>query len=329
MLRTWKLEDQDREFFEKELSSFVPKRIFDAHAHLYRSADWGYNHATDHGPPVITLEEFRNQIEWLTPGRRTTGLFFGVAFHEGFRENNAFVAAEVSKDPACRGHMLASPYLDPEEMRQEGRRQGFAGIKVYHSFLREKPTWDAEIAQFLIDDHVRVANQEGWSITLHIMKSRSLADPVNQQTIVDYCRRYPNIRLILAHAGRGFNPYHTIEGIEALRGLGNVWCDASAVTEAGAFEAIVETLGHKRLLWGSDFPISHLRGRCVAVGDGFVWLYEDSLDWEAMLPYPIRPLLVGHESLRALKLAATRLKLSDTQIEDIFYRNAAEMFGVL
>lgn len=326
-MATWELRDYDREFFDKELNTFVPDRVFDAHAHLYRSFDWGSSHATDHGPSVVTMREFQRQIEWLTPGRCTSGLFFGVAFHDGFRDANAFVSAEVATDPASLGQMLVSPYQDPEEMRQEGRRMRFRGIKVYHSFLREKPTWNAEIGQFLIDDHVRVANQEGWSITLHMVKSRALADVQNQQIIVNYCKRYPNIRLILAHAARGFNVYHTIEGIGALRGLDNVWFDISAVTEAGAFEAIVETMGHRRLLWGSDFPISHLRGRCVAVGDQFLWLYEDTLPWKSIMPYPPRPLLIGLESLRALKLAAMHLHLSDRQIEDIFYGNAAEMLG--
>jgi hypothetical protein len=45
------------------------------------------------------------------------------------------------------------------------------------------------------------------------------------------------------------------------------------------------------------------------------------------MPYPVRPLMIGMESLRALKLAAMRLKLSDRQIDDIFYGNAAQLFG--
>jgi predicted TIM-barrel fold metal-dependent hydrolase len=327
-MATWELRDYDQSFFEKELNTFVPDRVFDAHAHLYRASDWGSDHPTDSGPSIVTMEEFQRQIDWVTPGRRTAGLFFGVAFNDAFRDANAFVANEVAKHSASLSHMLVSPYQDAEEMCEVGRRLGFCGIKVYHSFLREKPTWNADIRQFLIEDHVRIADREGWSITLHIMKTRSLADPENQQTIVDYCTRYPNMRMILAHAGRGFNVHHTIEGIGALRRLQNVWFDSSAVTEAGAFEAIIETMGHDRLMWGSDFPISHLRGRCVAVGDQFLWLYEDTLAWDKILPYPVRPLLIGHESLRALKLAATRLKLTDSQIEDIFYGNAEKLFGL-
>jgi len=51
------------------------------------------------------------------------------------------------------------------------------------------------------------------------------------------------MRLILAHAGRGFNPHHTILGIDSLRGLQNVWFDTSAVTDSGAVEAIINAFG--------------------------------------------------------------------------------------
>jgi len=326
---TWELRESDREFFAKELDSFVPNRIFDAHAHLYKFSHWGYAHPTIVGPSVVTLEEYGSQIEWLTPGRHTTGLFFGVAFHDGFREANEFVAREVAKDFSCSGEMLVSPRMDPEEMRAEVRRLKFRGIKVYHTFVTTKPSWTANISEYLTEEHVRIADQEGWTITLHMVKHRALADPSNQQEIRYYCQKYPNIKLILAHAARGFNPFHTIEGIRALKGLGNVWCDTSAVTEAGGFEAIIETLGHERLLWGSDYPLSHLRGRCVAIGDRFLWLHEDTLNWKtAGANTPIDLLFVGHESLRALKLAAMRLHLSDSQIEDIFYNNARKMLEI-
>ena len=47
MKPTWEVRDYDREFFEKELDSFVPDKIFDAHAHLYRKSHWGRPTAVD------------------------------------------------------------------------------------------------------------------------------------------------------------------------------------------------------------------------------------------------------------------------------------------
>jgi glutamate-1-semialdehyde 2,1-aminomutase len=150
---------------------------------------------------------------------------------------------------------------------------------------------------------------------------------VNQVTIRRYCEQYPNMRLILAHAARGFNPWHTIEGIHSLRGLDNVWFDTSAVTEAGAFEAIIETMGHERLLYGTDFHVSHLRGRCVAIGDSFHWFYANDMDLTEKHIH-LAPVLIGLESIRSLRLACQRLKLCDGQIEDIFYHNAAQLFAL-
>ena len=154
-----------------------------------------------------------------------------------------------------------------------------------------------------------------------------MADASNQSIIRRYCERYPRMQLILAHAARGFNPHHTIEGIGALRGLTNVWCDTSAVTEAGAFEAIVRTLGVNRLLYGADFPVSHMRARCVALGDSFLWISANNTQFEAAYG-DVRPALVALESLRALKLACWNLRLADSDVEKLFHGNAAELYSI-
>lgn len=330
MKMTWEPRDYDLEFFHRELDSFVPDTIFDAHAHLYELWHWKVQTALAVGPHQATLEVFQEQIQWIMPGRETHGLFFGAGLYEKtYRASNEFLAREAAKDPQSRGQLIVSPRQDPEEVRQEVRRLSMVGLKVYHLFVEDRPSsQDAEIEEFLTEEHVRIAHEEGLSVTLHMVKPRSLADPANQARIRYYCENYPNMRLILAHAARSFNPHHTIEGIHTLKGIPNVWFDTSAVTEAGAFEAIVDTFGHERLLWGSDYPISHFRGRCVGIGDQFLWLYEDTIDWKRISHVEIQPCLVGMESLRAVKLAAIRLRLTDSQVEDVFCNNGRKMFGL-
>lgn len=73
--------------------------------------------------------------------------------------------------------------------------------------------------------------------------------------------------------------------------------------------------------------MSHLRGRCVVVGDSFVWLYEDMLNWDAVSFQKVRPVFVGLESLRILKQAAWHLRLTDSQVEDIFCNNARRLLA--
>jgi glutamate-1-semialdehyde 2,1-aminomutase len=332
----WYFTDADRDFLARYVEPYLPNRIFDAHAHLFSQNHYSAGSVPAHlqGAPVdIGIDSYREYIEWLHPNGRTKGgLFFGLAFQGDRAANDQFVMDEVRKGQAegfaARGQMLIAPEMDAEYVRAEVRRQGFVGLKPYHLMAKsDGPTFLAPIEDYLTEDHVRVAHEEGLTITLHMVRDRALADPVNQATIHRYCLAYPNMRLILAHAARGFNPWHTIEGIHSLEGLSNVWCDTSAVTEAGAFEVIVETLGHNRLLYGTDFHVSHLRGRCIAIGDSFHWLYDNEMHLDEKHT-TLKPVLIGLESLRSVILAMHRLKLKDRQVEDIFYNNAVKLLGI-
>jgi len=321
------LSESDRELFYRELDSFVPPRVFDAHVHLYR-ADFFSGIAPElvRHFPRMGMAEFQAMIAEITPGRTTSGLFFGWPAREvDLEANNRFVIDEVYNDVHSRAQMLVTPSMDAELIRESVRRDGIVGLKCYHVHSHESPTFDSQIPSYLPEEQVRVAHEEGLSITLHMVRRRAMADEGNQQVLRSWGRKYPNARFILAHAARGFNPYHTIEGIESLRGLGNIWCDTSAVTDGGAIEAIVRALGVDRLLYGSDAPVTHLRGRCVAIGDSFLWLTESNTNFFTAYA-DLQPALVGAESLRTLKLACWNLGLSDTEVEKIFWGNAAALF---
>jgi predicted TIM-barrel fold metal-dependent hydrolase len=325
-------EDQELDWalFERELEDFLPDRIFDAHAHLYqRDFFQGSVPALVDKYPDMGLQGFRQAIAQILPTRQVTGgLFFGWPDPEiDTQANNDFVRDQVRRDRTSRAQMLITPEMDPELVRERVQRDGFVGLKCYHVYSDERPTFNATIPSYLPESHVRIAHEEGLSITLHMVRPRAIADPENQQVIRAWAAKYPNARFILAHAARGFNPFHTIEGIGSLHGLNNIWCDTSAVTESGAFEAIVRTLGVDRLLYGSDAPVSHIRGRCVAIGDSFLWLSEANTVFTAVHA-DVHPTLVGIESLRVLKLACINLGLSDSQVEKIFWKNAADLYGL-
>lgn len=330
-MRDWVINDRDRELFDRELDRFVPPMVFDAHAHWYRADH--FPAATmpglvRSGPAVAGSEVFDQAISELIPRRITEGLFFPFPHAEmQVGAANDFLHAELQRRPESRGQMLILPEDDPEMIRETVRRCHFVGLKCYHVFAACQPTFEAPIEQFFPEAHARVAHEEQLTVTLHIVRARALADPQNQATIRRYCQQYPDMRLILAHAARGFNPHHTLQGIESLRGLANVWFDTSAVTDAGAVEAIIRTFDHTRVLYGSDFPVSHLRGRCVALGDGFFWISADNTNLS--VPYGQLELsLIGHESLRMLKVAAMSLRLTDTQVEDVFCHNARRLLGL-
>ena len=72
--------------------------------------------------------------------------------------------------------------------------------------------------------------------------------------------------------------FHAIDGLKGIEGLDNLYFDTAVVCESGALEAIINKFGHERLLYGSDFPVTHARGRAVTLGDSFHWLDSKNAD---------------------------------------------------
>ncbi len=321
------MRDTDRDFFERELASFLPDRIFDAHCHL-----WHADHATvvaQDVPVSAGYDDYAQQIATLHPGRDIYALFIPVPDAQGDPRlaNQWMHQALRGHTSRCRGLYLVRPQDDPEQVRSEVRRLGLCGLKCYHIYAEGDNTWDADIPAYLPEAHVRVANEEGWVITLHLVKKRAIADPSNIRWIRHYCTTYPNMRLILAHSGRAFQPSHNIEALEHLADLDNLWFDSSANCEAVAHEAILRVMGHRRLMYGSDYWVSHLRGRSFAAGDSFIWVDERTPIWSPAYGR-IDPVLVGLEHLRSMKWACWSQRLTDRQVEDVFFNNAAELLGV-
>lgn len=320
----------DRELFDRLLGDFVPPDAFDTHAHLYdlrhlvpqaRPEDFA-------GPPQIDHDVLVGSMrQWMGDRVVSEGLYFPYPVrHLDCRAANGFLAGALEGRPGSRGLMMIRPRDDPAEVEAELRRHGFVGFKVYHVFAARTDTFNAEQGEFLPEWAWELADRHGLAITMHMVLPRALSDPRNQSYIRDHCLRYPGARLILAHAARGFNARHTVDGIDSLRGLDNVFFDTSAVCEPAAFEAILRTCGPSRLLYGSDFPVSEMRGRSLSVGDGFFWLYDHNTELEGWLH--ARPQLVGIESLLALRQACRTLGLIDRDLERIFGGSARQLLGL-
>ncbi len=250
--------EADRELFGRELDSFVPDVICDAHMHLWAKTQLpptGWEAFRQVEEDVIDLAAYRRRMAELLPGRRVAGglILPGAvaATGEQLLSQNELVATQVAADDGWRGAMLVSPEMDPEYVRSEVRRFGLSGLKCYHVRSGKAVTWDADIPDYLPEAQVKVAHEERLCITLHMVKARAVADPSNQHWIRTYCETYPDMQLILAHAARGFNPYHTMEGLAALRGLPNLWCDMSAVTDVGSVR------GDHRVPGSRPPPIRH------------------------------------------------------------------------
>ncbi len=323
----WTIESEDLELFDRRLRDFVPPDAFDAHAHWYDLRHLVADDDSIESPEVGHAAMVASMRRWMGDRVTTNGLYFGFPTRDvDCRAENRFVADQVAANPGCRGLMLVRPDDDPADVERALVDDGFSGLKVYHVFASREDTFNAEQGEFLPDWAWEFAHQRGLWITMHMVLSRALSDPRNLSYIQDKCRQFPNANLVLAHAARGFNASHTVDAIDGLRGIDNVYFDTSAVCEPAAFEAIIRATGTTRLMYRSDFPISDVRGKALAVGDGFVWLYEHNVDWSSWKHG--RANIVGIESLLALQQAARTMCLTDRDLERIFSTNARQLLRI-
>jgi glutamate-1-semialdehyde 2,1-aminomutase len=319
--------DFDREFFKKHLDSFVPPDSFDAHAHWYDLRIFAKDapaEAFDGGSWVGYSRYRRSLGDWMAAKSPRAGLFFPMpARGLDIPAANALILDEAAKHPDSRVLLMLSPNSDPATVEQEIKNRAVAGFKVYHLFAARPDTQNAGPEEFIPEWAWELADQHGLCIMLHLVMQRSLAELRNQDYIRRKCIQYPNARLILAHAGRGFCGRHAVEGIDSLRGLANVYFDTSVACEPEAMQAILAAFGTQRLMFGTDFPLSESHARAVNLGDGFHWLYEQDLHLLGN-----QCTLTGIESLLALKQACRTHHLTDTDVERIFRSNAVELLGI-
>lgn len=115
---------------------------------------------------------------------------------------------------------------------------------------------------------------------LEVQRNRS--EPAD---VADLARRFPDVRIIMAHL-EGSN----IQGILDVADLPNVWIDTSGSQPfTGTVEFAVETIGSRRILFGSDLIVRSLESQLGRI-------YGSNL--------------------------------SDEDRENILHRNAEELFGI-
>lgn len=316
--------EQDINLAKAFVEEFVPNEIFDIHTHPYNSihfpkGEWSFLD----GIEVLGCKDHRNALKRYMPSQTIHGLYFGMPRKSANRKAiNKWIESEVLSNGTelSRALMLVSPQDDPKLVAAELRKGFFCGIKVYHCYAPREVTMDASITEYAPEWMWEILHEISGIMVLHIVKDDAIEDQENQHEIRRLCRSYPKMQLILAHVARSFNYRHARNGLNALSDIDNIVVDTSAICEASTFQAALESLDPTRILWGSDFAVSELRGRCITTGSNFHWLHP-----EAISPTPNSMTLVGIESLICLREACEDKGLNRTDIENIFLNNALRL----
>lgn len=321
-----KLNDTDYKLLHRAIDGFVPAMVFDVHTHLFHS-----RHFAEGKRPVFLDEnrgygmaDFQEAMRLWLPGREVEGLFFGYPSAGNDRAGeNAWLQSQVDGTGNSRALVLAAPQDDPAEVSRLLSTGVFVGIKPYRLYADVPDTKEVEIESFAPEWMWELCHEHDGILMLHIMLADGITDTRNVEAIRRMCRRYPRCKLVLAHVARSFNYRHAREGLHHLVDLDNVVVDTSAVTQAGAFRAALEILGPRRVLWGSDYMVSELRGSCITQGDGFTWIHPE-ITGDKLTIFG-QYTTVGIESLLCLREACEDTGMTQGDLEDIFRENALRL----
>lgn len=329
--------DYDKFVYEKELLNFLPTEFADCHIHIYKNTFKAYGAANGGSTWVdvmadeMTSEQMHKAFSELFPKNKVLPLVFGGCLHD-FDETNAYVEAEAAKYgyPALYRTDYA---MEPELLEENMKKGGFIGFKPY---LTNCPSYipipEIRIFDFLPHEQLEVANKNGWIVMLHIPRSKRLRDAVNIAQLIEIEKKFPNVKLVVAHIGRAYSKQDIGDAFEILKNTKNMMFDFTANVCDDAIKACIEAVGTKRLMFGSDLPVAIMRMFRTTDETGFYYnhvprgIYGDTFDDPHMKISDRQNItLMIYEQILAFKRVAQELKLSDNSVEDIMYGNAKRL----
>lgn len=316
----------------KKLADFLPRKIFDMHAHLL---------STDHLPAlapkygndtVLDAERYVEEISPLLCSPEVLRLN-AIAYpdkamkysdSEALKRCDEFTLRQLNDPHVSAAEIMVSAHHTAEDIEKRLTHPRIKGFKCYHLTADREVTWNASIGEYLPEEAWEIADKRKMYITLHMVKDHALSDPDNLKYIKEMAKKYPDAVLILAHAARSFAAWTGIESVEEVSSLENVWFDFSAVCESPAMLQIIKKAGISRCTWGSDYPVCRARGKCISLADTFYWIYQNDLDGFSSKT-KVNNWLIALENLYAVRQAAILSDLSRADVEDLFYNNAVRL----
>lgn len=322
----WEFNERD-EAIARSLAEFIPAKVFDIHVHLYQTRDIipGNYDLYRGGADIVSRDVWmEHQEKQLGTGKLSGGLFVANVVCE-LEAENQFLFEHLREHPGAKGLLGVRPTTPTREIEARIGSWPIAGFKPFCTFSGLEPPYQAPMHAFVPEWMWEMADHYKWMILVHLVRDQALADPLNYEWIRRMCHKYPRAKLLLDHAARGFHAPNTVEGVKRISGLDNVYFDTSCICEPIPLIAILQEFGADRLMYGSDFPLSVVRGKTLTLGDGFIWLEPRTVNWNEADNG--KPSLIGLESLRAVRDAARILNLSKTEVENIFYHTAMNMLN--
>jgi len=233
MWRETTIHERNLRIFEEEFESFLPGKILDFHVHVMNEGVMPKGQmysCAGHPIPQYDLVDLAQDLDELYPGREISAVCFGFPNVDYDQKRNDDYVAHHCDGRRFFPFRLLDPLNDtPETLHDDLVEKRFLGLKPYLNYVRKTDPNDVEIHEMLPKWAMEIADALGLIVMLHIPRKQRLADPLNQQQIVELCQLYPRARIVLAHIGRAYYVKNIVGHLEALHALPNLYYDIHRV----------------------------------------------------------------------------------------------------
>lgn len=343
MKTLFEIKEVDRKFYRDKLKDFLPESIIDIHTHVWLDEFKGKEPESDlravTWPSLVakdnSIEDLFETYNLMFPGKKVTPLIFSsLKSNDKIDQANTYVS-DCSNRTGVPSLLYACPWWSAEELESRIISGGFIGIKVYLNLSPNYiPQNEIRIFDFLPHHQLEVIDKLGLIVMLHIPRKDRFKDPINQQQIIEIHNKYENLKLIIAHVGRAYCKNDLGNTFDVLKDADRLLYDFSANTNSWIFEQLINAVGPKRILFGSDMPILRMRMKRIEKDGIYVnvvrkGMYGDVSDDKNMMEIECseadKLTFFMYEEIDAFRMAAESTLLSRQDIENIFFNNAAEL----
>lgn len=320
----------DLRIYKEELAPNLPKKIFDAHVHVF-SKDFfpeGFKF-----PEKSTYNKFGGEFPIE---------LWRELMHEILPEQelwlNCFATPNLNLDnnrtPSVNSERefvmaMISPADSVETLSKRIEKSNAVGVKPYWNYAADfygKKSADVEVNDMLTVEQLEYLNEKSLAVTFHIPRPGRFADPLNQKQMIDLCEKYPNVKFIFAHIGRAYFMRNIIDSnIEEFSKYPNAFFDTAMVNSTDIMKYAFDHFPIERILFGTDTPIALLRGKSIEINNQYAYLMGENyavgtsiIDTSGVVEFTT----FFYEQLRAIINAAPK-----NDLEKLLFTNAYKLFS--
>jgi predicted TIM-barrel fold metal-dependent hydrolase len=331
--------DLDREFFNEKLKDRLSGMILDAHTHINLpehiamvpqsriDGDWALQSGCE-----MTMEEANGYAAALFPGVDYRFTAFPFPIREADTEgNNTYIAELIKTGKIAFGLLTIRPEMNLAAIEEQLANGGFAGLKPYPDYVSAHKGSEVSIFDFLPRPVLALAERLGKCIVLHLPRAGRFADENNIRELREIMLEFPNLKIIIAHLGRCFNPYYFQKAAEILGDdIHRFWFDTAAVMNPEVLTLAMKTLHGDQLLFGLDLPILLWHGSRRWTEKAYHNVCRENLAWNKHIEgaaVEAGYTFFVYEQLNNILNVMESLGKGEEYKQAFFYENANRFFG--